>query len=78
MVKYTKEALNQLYSDLILLDCKHMIFEESGPVKTSSLGRYENNYLNHALELFMIKKLDCKICDKIREELRRRGSEENE
>ena len=78
MVKYTKEALNELYSHLILSDCKYMIFEKDEPVKISNLERYENNHLTHALELFMIKKTDDKICDKVREELRRRCSKEND
>ena len=78
MVKYTKEALNELYSHLILSDCKYMIFEKDQPVKISNLERYENNYLTHALESFMIKKIDGKICDKVREELERRSSKENE
>lgn len=78
MVKYTKEALNELYSHLILSDCKYMIFEENEPVKISNLERYENNYLTHALELFTIKKTDDKICDIVREELRKRSSKGNE
>ena len=78
MVKCTKEELNELYSYLIYLDCKYMIFEKDQPVKISNLERYENNYLTHALESFMIKKIDGKICDKVREELGRRSSKENE
>ena len=48
------------------------------PVKISNLEKYENNYLTHALESFMIKKIDDEICDKVRDELRRRSSKENE
>ena len=77
MVKYTKEALNELYSHLILSDCKCMIFEKDEPVKISNLEKYENNYLTHALESFMIKKIDNEICDKVRDELRMRSSKEN-
>ena len=77
MVKYTKDALNELYSHLILSDCKYMIFEKDEPVKISNLKRYENNYLIHALESFMIKKIDNEICDKVRDELRMRSSKEN-
>lgn len=67
-----------LYSDLILSDCKYMLFEEDALIKISDLGRYENSYLTHALESFMIKKIDDKICDKVREELKRRYGKENE
>jgi hypothetical protein len=48
MVKYTKEALNELYSHLILSDCKYMIFEKDEPVKISNLKRYEKNYLTNS------------------------------
>ena len=72
MVQYTEQSLKTLYDHLILSDCKCMIFEEKEKVKISTLKTYENKYLLHALEVFILNKKSEEICDLIREELGRR------
>jgi len=49
-----------------------MIHEEKEKVKISTLKIYENKYLLHALEVFILNKKSDEICDKIRNELGRR------
>ncbi len=72
MVQYTDQSLKVLYDHLILSDCICMIHEEKEKVKISTLKIYENKYLLHALEVFILNKKSDEICDKIREELGRR------
>ena len=72
MTQYTEQSLKTLYDHLILSDCVCMVFEKKDNIKLSNLKSYENKYLLHALEVFILNKKTDEICDLIREELGRR------